>query len=174
MQKGKSAYKCYECFRCRGSSWDERLDSDSHDGADISRLRKPTENTASESTPPASTDFVHLLNAMATKFDVLTAEAKSLKVENNFMRSEISLLNKRSFERLPLATRPLRTYAAAAASFASVPGELPSTSVPGKQPLTFREVRQSTEITEAAVESPTTWADCDAPFCSYRGDWGNT
>ncbi|KAM7291908.1 hypothetical protein ISCGN_025206 [Ixodes scapularis] len=84
------------------------------------------------------------------------------------MRSEISLLNKRILERLPLATIPRETYAAAAASFASVPGNQSSKSVPGKQPLTSGAVSRSTEITDAAVVSPTTWADCDAPSASTR------
>ncbi|KAM7310341.1 hypothetical protein ISCGN_007249 [Ixodes scapularis] len=105
---------------------------------------------------------------MATKFDVLTAEVKSLKAENSFIHSEISLLNKGILERLPLATRPRRTYAAAAASLSSVPGNQPSTSVPGKQALTSGAVSRSTEITGAAVKSPTTWADCDAPSASTR------
>ncbi|KAG0424985.1 hypothetical protein HPB47_027828 [Ixodes persulcatus] len=105
---------------------------------------------------------------MATKFDVLTAEVKILKAENRFMRSEISLLNKRILERMPLATRPRGTYAAAAASFASVPGKQPSKSVPGKQALPSGAVSRSTEISDAAGESATTWADCDAPSASRR------
>ncbi|KAM7311342.1 hypothetical protein ISCGN_008249 [Ixodes scapularis] len=109
MQNGKSAYKCYECSRHRGSSSDERLDNDSHDAADISRLHTTTESAAFESTPPASTDFVRLVNDIVTKFDALTAEVKSLKAETSFMRSEISLLNKRILKRLPLATRPRGT-----------------------------------------------------------------
>ncbi|KAG0433702.1 hypothetical protein HPB47_019672 [Ixodes persulcatus] len=107
---------------------------------------------------------------MATKLYVLTAEVKSLKAENSFMRSENSLLNKRILERLPLASRSEGTYAAATAPFASVRGKLPSTSVPGRKPLTSGAVRQSTEITNAAVESPTNWADCDAPSAST---WAN-
>lgn len=128
MQNGKRAYKC---SRHRGSSSDERLDNDSHDAVDILRLRTSTENAASG----VDATGLNWLCPSSECYGHTVAEVKSLKAENNFMRSEISLLNKRILKvprfstflkvSLPLATRPRGRYAAAAASFASALGKHP-------------------------------------------------
>ncbi|CAN8032560.1 unnamed protein product [Ixodes persulcatus] len=118
MQSGLSAYKCTECTRRRRTSSNDNPDTDDdrHDRANVSRLCAPSESAANGSTPWETADLVRLLHNMSTKLKVLTAEVKSLKSENTFLRSETGLLNKRVLERQPLAARPHASFAAAVRS----------------------------------------------------------
>lgn len=53
---------------------------------------------------------MRLLNKLSSKVDILTAEVKSLKAENTFMRAEIGLLGRRVLEGLRPAPKPQASF----------------------------------------------------------------
>ncbi|CAN8012169.1 unnamed protein product [Ixodes pacificus] len=161
MQSGLNAYKCTECTRRRRTSSNDNPDTDDdrHDRANVSRLSAPSESAANESAPWETADLVRLLHNMSTQLEVLTAEVKSLKSENNFLRSEIGLLNKTVLERLPLAARPHASFAAAVRS---------SESSAGRPPLNAAAVQRPPLGEGATLEPNDSLADGDVPTVAFQ------
>ncbi|CAN7997314.1 unnamed protein product [Ixodes hexagonus] len=132
--------------RRRRTSSNEKLDTDDDRKApaDVPQFRATLESAATGSAPWETAHFVRLLRNMSAKLDVLTAEVRSLKAENTFLRSEMGLLNKRVLERLPLVAIPQASFSAAVLS---------SESTVGRPPLSAEVVQQST-LGEGATPGP--------------------
>ncbi|CAN8026178.1 unnamed protein product [Ixodes persulcatus] len=161
MQSGLSAYKCTECTRRRQTSPNDNPDTDDdrHDRANVSRSSAPSESAANGSAPWEPADLVCVLHNMSTKLEVLTAEVKSVKSENTFLRSEIGLLNKRVLEQLPLAARPHASFAAAVRS---------SESSAGWPPLNAAAVLRPSSGESATLEPNDSLPDGDVPTVAFQ------
>ncbi|KAM7308621.1 uncharacterized protein ISCGN_012255 [Ixodes scapularis] len=114
MKSGTSAFKCSGCTR--RSSASPRNDAAAGIGGVVPApvaFVEPSNVTLDDgSVPPA---LLRLIESLSSKLDIVTAELKCLRADNNSLRSEVLHLRKSVHERMPLPSSSSTMYASVAA-----------------------------------------------------------
>ncbi|KAG0435274.1 hypothetical protein HPB47_018584 [Ixodes persulcatus] len=114
MKSGTSAFKCSGCTR--RSSASPRNDAAAGIGgvvpAPVAFVEPPNVTLDDGSVPPA---LLRLIESLSSKLDIVTAEVKCLRADNNSLRSEVLHLRKSVHERMPLPSSSSTMYASVAA-----------------------------------------------------------
>ncbi|KAM7284035.1 uncharacterized protein ISCGN_001138 [Ixodes scapularis] len=114
MKSGTSAFKCSGCTR--RSSASTRNDAAAGIGGVVPApvaFVEPSNVTLDDgSVPPA---LLRLIESLSSKLDIVTAELKCLRADNNSLRSEVLHLRKSVHERMPLPSSSSTMYASVAA-----------------------------------------------------------
>lgn len=128
MSSGSSAYKCSVCTRRNRAASDDTTTQAVPDGSDSESEDDLSPGNTIVGEPlviPRALESI--LDKIVVKWDVLTAEVKCLRAENNSLCSLVSILQKQLLERVPQASVQLRNYATATSSL-SAGQQKPSTT----------------------------------------------
>lgn len=148
MKSGTSAFKCSGCTR--RSSASPRNDAAAGIGGVVPApvaFVEPSNVTLDDgSVPPA---LLRLIESLSSKLDIVTAELKCLRADNNSLRSEVLHLRKSVHERMPLPSSSSTMYA----SVVALPPAAPTSALRPRAAESLLNTVPGTNLGGAGLES---------------------